>query len=200
MITKQIYALLTLEVYAAKRLDNKPLLPPNWMEVLPQPTGTTGFAYSVYRNTATNEIVISFRGTDSGLTADWATNLGLSLSQETQAAAVYARVLKDYGAAANITFTGHSLGGGLAGTMAVWFNRTAVVFDPAPAQITATYGPSVTRPDGMAVTVWSDVGQPTVRDSDAMQFIAVCARPIIAGGRFSAQPRARNDASWKASA
>ncbi len=142
MNTQQTYALLALQAYEASAKNTLPL-PPDWTEVLPQPTGTDGFAYSVYRNTATNEIVISFRGTDSFLSGDMLTNLGLSLSQETQAAAVYARVLKDYGAAANITFTGHSLGGGLAGTMAVWFNRTAVVFDPAPAQITATYGPSV---------------------------------------------------------
>jgi len=140
MITQQTYALLALTVYQTA-VKNTLDLPPNWTQI-PQPTGTDGFAYAVYRNTATNEIVISFRGTDNDF-GDWMTNLGLSLSQEKQAAAVYARVLKDYGADANITFTGHSLGGGLAGTMAVWFNHTAVVFDPAPSQIAATYGPSV---------------------------------------------------------
>jgi hypothetical protein len=141
MITKQTYALLSLHVYAADPVErkNKPLLPANWTEILPQPTGTDGFAYAVYKNSTTNEVVIAFRGTDNDF-SDWTTNLGLSISQEKQAAAVYARVLRDYGTDAqgnslnNITFTGHSLGGGLAGTMAVWFNRPAVVFDPAPSE------------------------------------------------------------------
>ena len=139
MITQQTYALLALEVYAAKRLDNKPLLPPNWIEI-EQTEGTDGFAYAVYKNPATNEVVISFRGTDNDV-GDWTTNLGISLSQEKQGAAVYARVLRDFGADAqgsNISFTGHSLGGGLAATMAVWFNRSAVVFDPAASQSSAT--------------------------------------------------------------
>jgi hypothetical protein len=106
MTTEKTYAVLALDAYAAKRL-NKPLLPANWEEISNQADGTFGFSYSVYRNTVSNEIVISFRGTDGDF-GDWATNLGLSLSQETQATEVYAQVLKDYGAAANITFTGHS--------------------------------------------------------------------------------------------
>ena len=83
MITKQTYALLSLHVYAADPVErkNKPLLPPNWIEVLPQPSGTDGFAYAVYKNMTTNEIVISYRGTDNDL-GDWTTNLGISLSQE----------------------------------------------------------------------------------------------------------------------
>ena len=40
-------------------------------------------------------------------------------------------------AGSNITFTGHSLGGGLASVMAVWYNRPAVVFDEAPFELTA---------------------------------------------------------------
>lgn len=117
MITKQTYALLSLHTYTAAE-ENKPTLPPHWAEILPQPEGTSGFAYSVYQNEETHEVVISFRGTDNDF-GDWTTNLGFSLSQERQAAAVYARVLKEYGNDANITFTGHSLGGGLAGTVAV---------------------------------------------------------------------------------
>ena len=142
MITQQTYALLALNVYAASPV-NRLTAPPPWTEILPQSVGTDGFAYAVYKNPDTNEVVISFRGTDNDL-GDWTTNLGISLSQEKQAAAVYARVLRDYGTDAqgndlnNITFTGHSLGGGLAATMAVWFNRPAVVFDPAPSQSSAT--------------------------------------------------------------
>jgi Protein of unknown function (DUF2974) len=136
MITKETYALLALEVYAAGREDNKPIIPTQWVKILPQPLGTFGFAYAVYQNTATNEIVISYRGTDNDF-GDWATNLGVTFTQEAQAAEVYARVLRDYGVDAqgsNISFTGHSLGGGLAASMAVWFNRPATVFDPAPSE------------------------------------------------------------------
>lgn len=128
MITKQTYALLALHVYAADPIEkkNKPLLPPNW-DPIEEIEGSYGFACTVYRNTSTQEIVISYRGTDGAI--DWLTNAGAIVNQEQQAAAVYAKVLKDYGTDAqgnvlnNITFTGHSLGGGLAGTMAVWFNR-----------------------------------------------------------------------------
>jgi RTX calcium-binding nonapeptide repeat (4 copies)/Protein of unknown function (DUF2974) len=137
MITKEIYSQLALHVYQAnKRNINKPLLSSPWVEIPDQPTGTFGFAYAVYKNTATNEIVISYRGTDNDV-GDWATNLGVIFAQEAQAAEVYARVLRDYGVDAqgsNISFTGHSLGGGLAASMAVWFNRPATVFDPAPSE------------------------------------------------------------------
>lgn len=121
MITEQTYALLSLHVYEADPVEkiNKPLLPPDWTPI-EQIEGTYGFACAVYQNTTTQEIVISFRGTDGAV--DWLTNAGLLVSQEKQAAAVYARILRDYGIDAqgndlnNITFTGHSLGGGLAGT------------------------------------------------------------------------------------
>jgi hypothetical protein len=74
MITKETYALLALHVYQAD-IDNinKPLLPSPWFEIPGQPTGTFGFAYAVYKNTATNEIVISYRGTDNDV-GDWTNN------------------------------------------------------------------------------------------------------------------------------
>ena len=56
------------------------------------------------------------------------------------AALAYERALQIYGtdiAGSNITFSGHSLGGGLASVIATWFNRPAVVFDEAPFQLTA---------------------------------------------------------------
>lgn len=81
-------------------------------------------------------MVIAFRGTDGNYITDILTNIGVVISQEKQAAAVYAQALATY--CSNITFTGHSMGGGIAATMAVWFNRPAVVFDPAPTQDVAT--------------------------------------------------------------
>ena len=148
--SKEELAVLALRVYEenVRRLDNLPLLPAGWQE-LPDPlVPTDGFFYRVFRNTATNEVVISYRGTDGAMgmltTGDGSTNaagfLGASASQFRQAAAVYASVLRTHGvdaAGSNISFTGHSLGGGLASVMAVWFDRPATVFDPAPFQRTA---------------------------------------------------------------
>ncbi len=152
MIDMKIAALFSLRVYddGVVNQENLPTNPPSW-EKLANPLPTTdGFAYGVFRNTATNEVVIAYRGTDgaAGMMGwDGGNNIGLyagfAASQAKQAAAVYANVLQAYGADAagsNISFTGHSLGGGLASIMSIWFNRPATVFDPAPFQSTAESG------------------------------------------------------------
>ena len=58
--------------------------------------------------------------------------LGMTSAQVVEAAAL---VIETLGAnpGATITFTGHSLGGGLASVMAVLFDRPAMIFDPAPS-------------------------------------------------------------------
>ncbi|MCA3260275.1 MAG: hypothetical protein ING46_19690, partial [Rubrivivax sp.] len=65
MASKEELAVLALVVYEADvRPFNRPLLPAGW-ERLPDPlVPTDGFFYRVFRNTATNEVVISYRGTD----------------------------------------------------------------------------------------------------------------------------------------
>ena len=152
MISKEVAAVLALRVYeqGVNPLLNLPFEPQDWIKIDPNPLPVTaGFAYGVFRNTVTNEVVISYRGTDGAvgmMGADGASNLGLTLgqgtSQSTQAAKVYVKVLELYGSdtnGSNISFTGHSLGGGLAGLMSVWFNRPAIVFDPAPFQLAALF-------------------------------------------------------------
>jgi len=57
--------------------------------------------------------------------------LGIYNSQLQQAALLYQGVAKSFDPSL-ISFTGHSLGGGLAGLMAVYFDRPAVTFDTAP--------------------------------------------------------------------
>lgn len=149
MVTKEISAVLSLRVYeqGVINLDNFPAIPTGWSK-LPNPLPVTdGFAYGIFRNDSTGEVVISYRGTDgpAGMMGwDGINNAGLYsgliTSQARQAAAVYAQVLKSYGidaAGSNISFTGHSLGGGLASLMSVWFARPAIVFDPAPFQSAA---------------------------------------------------------------
>jgi hypothetical protein len=74
------------------------------------------------------------------LASDWGTNIalgtGIGSLQAIQAAQFYLDIKNAY-PGANITFTGHSLGGGLASIMAVWFDRPAVVFDAAPFELGA---------------------------------------------------------------
>jgi VCBS repeat-containing protein len=104
-----------------------------------------GFSARVYKNTATQEIVISYAGTEAdsswaGTAADFTNgNIPLAMGQNSeqayQAALLYQQVKSEQGP--NITFTGHSLGGGLASLMAVWFDRPAYVFAPAPFQASA---------------------------------------------------------------
>jgi hypothetical protein len=94
-----------------------------------------------------NEIVISYAGTyPSDFTGDWEANVGLGSGngsiQLIQAAQYYMRVKAD-NPTAQITFTGHSLGGGLASLMAVFFNENAVTFDQAPFRKSASLAVAV---------------------------------------------------------
>ncbi|MBI5907007.1 MAG: DUF2974 domain-containing protein, partial [Burkholderiales bacterium] len=141
MATKDEYAQLSLYVYDINpdrgRLDNRPLLPTGWEELEYQPDGQYGFSYGVFRRIGTTEVVVAYAGTNSDI--DWVANvkngIGLSSTQTTEAALAYLTAKQAYGS--NITLTGHSLGGGLASIMAVWFDRPAVVFDEAPFEMTA---------------------------------------------------------------
>lgn len=148
MIDRKVAATLALYVYDDNvEAYNLPRLPDGWSRIRNPFAGTGGFAYGVFRNDSTNEIVISYRGTDGmsaldDVIADINLTRGVRESQAVQAARVYGEVLRLHGADAagsNITFTGHSLGGGLASIAAVWFNRPAIVFDPAPFALTARH-------------------------------------------------------------
>ena len=57
--------------------------------------------------------------------------LGLNSPQMIQAVSLVLETIRQY-PDAEISFTGHSLGGGLASIMAILFDKKAVVFDPAP--------------------------------------------------------------------
>lgn len=148
MTTEIEYAQLSLYVCLTKNSLNKPLLPEGWELASPDsiyPDNLGGFSYGVFRRTGTSEIVLAYTGSNENLVVDYlGTNipagLGLPSVQVFNAALAYEKVLHTYGTDAvgsNITFSGHSLGGGLASVMAVWFDRPAVVFDEAPFQPTA---------------------------------------------------------------
>jgi len=131
MITTIEYALLAGASYYDTREDiNRFPLPQNWSYIsrVLQDTAT-GFEASAYKNALTNEIVISFAGTkDIYDTGDNAANIGLGTGygadQLLQAAEYYLQV-KAANPNANITFTGHSLGGGLAALVGVFFGVSA---------------------------------------------------------------------------
>lgn len=62
--------------------------------------------------------------------------LGIADVQLKQAAEFYTRLKQAYGD--NIVFTGHSLSGGLAAVMGVFFDKPAYTFDPAPFRLAAS--------------------------------------------------------------
>jgi hypothetical protein len=108
---------------------------------------STGFMAGVY--VSGSQVVISYCGTTAENSLDWTmgnipAGSGLDYvdvafplvptvaTQVVQAALLYMKVLNDpQFAGKSVSFTGHSLGGGLASLMAVYFNKPAVVFDEA---------------------------------------------------------------------
>ena len=145
MATTIEYALLAGASYYDTRAEvNRFPLPENWSVISRVPQdGSTGFEVSAYKNSLANEIVISYAGTYDkdilgDVAADIALGAGLRSDQLFQAAEYYMQVKTD-NPTANITLTGHSLGGGLASLIAVFFNETAVTFDQAPFRNSASW-------------------------------------------------------------
>ena len=132
------YALMAGRAYYDTRADiNRLPIPEGWSQVSRFPTSSSGFEAATFQRG--NEIVISFAGTATGV--DWLANAGLASGagsdQLCEAAAYVVGIIKN-NPNASITFTGHSLGGGLAALMGVFFNRPAITFDQAPFRNSAT--------------------------------------------------------------
>ena len=144
MATKEQTAQLSLYVYNIQRnanRDNRPNLPTAWERLKYQPDDLIGFSYGVFKNTSTGEVVVAYTGTNEKQAVDFLlanipAGFGLSSLQVNAAARVAAEAIAVYGAS-NVSFTGHSLGGGLASVVAVWFDRPAITFDAAPFEATA---------------------------------------------------------------
>ena len=92
---------------------------------------SSGFEARVFSNGS--ETVIAYAGTDL-VSWDMLANVELAAGayseQFERAAMVYAAVKQSTDQ--QISFTGHSLGGGLAALMGVYFDKAAVTFDQAP--------------------------------------------------------------------
>ncbi|MCA3027794.1 MAG: DUF2974 domain-containing protein, partial [Rhodocyclaceae bacterium] len=149
MATKLEYAQLSANVYRSSTSPaNRIGVPRGWQEYVVAGTErlredpATGFEARAYRNTSSDEIVISYAGTDTKqvlediLTTNRGLGIGETVAQLKQAAEFYTRV-KQAAGNAPISLTGHSLGGGLAALVGVFFDVDATTFDPAPFRAAA---------------------------------------------------------------
>jgi len=113
------YMQLSERVYASSD-KNDIGIPAGWEELdwqIDDPD--TGFSAGAYQKG--NEIVIAYTGTNGIVdVANWV----FTSPQIFEAMAYYLKCKADH-PTANITFTGHSLGGGLASLMAVFFDKKA---------------------------------------------------------------------------
>jgi hypothetical protein len=141
MATEIELAIMAGRAYQSTRDDiNKFPVPDGWQEPLDErKILPSGFEASYFQRG--NEIVISFAGTNpsSLVDPDWIANLDLTTSlvcaQQLKEAAAYYLAVKEANKDnpdVTISFTGHSLGGGLAALLGVFFDEKAVTFDQAP--------------------------------------------------------------------
>lgn len=161
MATNIELALMSGDAYESTRGEiNRFPVPTGWVAVKHE-TQDSGFeAVAFVRDGTTlatsTEIVISFSGTDpnnSGLLSpDGRTNGALAAgtwADQLMQAAEYYLQIKAANPGATITLTGHSLGGGLAALVGVFFGVPAQTFDQAPFAKTAWF----MAPDTMAYLV-----------------------------------------------
>ena len=138
MTTNVEYALMAGASYISTRSDvNKIAVLDCWVERKDKREANPSSGFEATYFTKGTEIVISFAGTDPSdklgdIAADLALAAGIISDQLRQAADYYLAVKASAPAGATITFTGHSLGGGLASLMAVLFGESAYTFDQAP--------------------------------------------------------------------
>ena len=137
MATDIEYAIMAGRAYISTRGKvNRFPVPQDWTQI-PNSHATASSGFEAVSFQKGDEIVISFAGTDPGFvltSKDWWTNFELTkgecVRQLCDAAVYYLDMKKLYGD--RITFTGHSLGGGIAAILGVLFDVQATTFDQAP--------------------------------------------------------------------
>ncbi len=149
MATNLEYAVMALDAYAGQDNPDWKLAshgpPEGWLvletslslENSSRLTRVDADFYAVaYKNATTNEVVVAYRGTDGGgselLSTAGPFGLGYPSSQILDAYNFYEEIEKSEPSSTEFSFTGHSLGGGLAATMAAILHEEATLFAPAP--------------------------------------------------------------------
>ena len=141
MNTETQYALLSDYVYSRSAANNEfdlTKLIPGAVPILTMTVASSGFYAEAW--TIGGKTVIAFRGTDfnaQSITISFTQgNDGLAWGNvntaQLQNAIAFVQQVKQQTGATNLVFTGHSLGGGLAGLMAAKYGQPAYVFAPAP--------------------------------------------------------------------
>jgi hypothetical protein len=174
------YALMAGEAYFYKRNELNRISVPQGASLLGGGLDgkqlASGFEARAYDYNG--KIVISFAGTYfpdrflSGLISgsvtnndqaglkDWVANVQLGaggLDSQLRDAALYYQQIKTANPGKEVVFTGHSLGGGLAALMGVFFNKEVITFDPAPFRNTATEANAAKLKNYLATQGFSDV-------------------------------------------
>jgi pimeloyl-ACP methyl ester carboxylesterase len=144
MVTKEKYTVLSAAAYQREARFNEIKLPPGWGLVKRENNNADGYSYAVFQKENSSEVVIAFACTDQDkkldfLKANIPGALGTYSPQVGAALVDYHRMRAQF-PAANITFTGHSLGGGLASLLAAYPDRKAEVFDMAPLELSVSIG------------------------------------------------------------
>lgn len=151
--------------------DEQPDLPQGYEEVDPGELGIDpallsdehGMQAGIYR-TPDGGYVLAYRGSDEN--TDWVTNVrqgvGLPDPQYEQAMQLAAAV--DEASGGDVTFTGHSLGGGLAAAAAMATGQPAVTFDAAGVHDNTAARAAEIRGEGAtSATVMAESGQGQIR-------------------------------------
>jgi len=146
------HALTALAAYAREAGNIGPP-PQGWSIYETSYFSLVGFHAVALRRDGTNEIVIAYSGTDSLL--DWATGnatsaLGIFSPQLQAAIQFYSDIrqkMSDDGIPSSeiVTLTGHSLGGGLASVVSVFFDQRAETFNTAPFEASVYGVPGISK-------------------------------------------------------
>ena len=101
----------------------------NWQNIQTKQNNLSGFKGTAYMKG--NDIVISYSGTNINQVQDWGSDIamgaGFKPAQLNDARTLYNNIRTSY-PKANITFTGHSLGGSLAQLMSAETGERAITF------------------------------------------------------------------------